>query len=581
MQRTRKRRDWGFVLLDPHARLHYGIEPMMKKVLGTVTLAAAVAAGTVVGCGGSSSTNNGGNNNNGGDSGTGATGSDSGGPVVSPGKDGGGASDAGNGGNPPLPDGSVLPHGNQLVPGTTLTLDGVTSDDFVIYTDTSNSTVYALSLASGSKPISLGNVDMNNDVFVSGKVVVIGTSVTMNGTGAASVWTSTASAPAMLSTSTLQGTLAVGADGHVLFLDGVDGAGSAGAIAIAAADGTGKTTLVPSVDLSSNVCFPQLAVAGTTSTYAVAAYCETSDAGTIDAGGAIDASASDAAASDAGPNVNIGTVSTFAAPGWTKATIGTNVQTVFSVDQGATKIVVAGTTGTVAYPIAGGAPVPIDATGALGTATFSPGILTKDGSHLLYTTTTQALERAATTSPATPTQLAGAGKFADLFGLSPDESWVIGSLTVNPNNGRGDLYLASASAPGTPVTLSSATTNAVSGDPFTADSTHVLYMSAISKGVGTLNAAPVSAAGTPTALGTAVAGERTTTGAKVIFNDGYNQMTGGADLRAVDTSASAAATLLVTQADPGFFLNAEKTTIIYTWSYQAGSSAGLWTLAAP
>jgi len=38
----------------------------------------------------------------------------------------------------------------------------------------------------------------------------------------------------------------------------------------------------------------------------------------------------------------------------------------------------------------------------------------------------------------------------------------------------------------------------------------------------------------------------------------------------------------VTAADPGFFLNNEKTMVVYTWSYEPGtSSAGLWALAAP
>ena len=497
---------------------------MMKRILVSAALVTAVAAFTVVGCGGSSSNNNGGNTN--GDSGPGATGGgDSGTGNPNPGSDGGSPSDSSTPtGNPPLPDGSVYPHGTLLVPGTTLTLDGVTSDNYVIYTDTSSNTAFALSLAAGSKPLSLGTVDTNNDVTVSGKVVFLGTSVSQQtGVGAVSIWTSAATAPAVLSTSTMVGIYGVSADGSsVIFLDAVATSGATGAIAIAANNGSGKATVVPSVDLADSFCFPEIGFGGT---YGVAAYC-VAGTGAVDAG-----------LPDGGTNFNVGQVSSFASPNWTAVPIASSVETVFSVDSGGTKVVVLGASGTAAYPIAGGTAVPIDANGELGAVTFSPGILTSDGSHLIYTTTAQALERAATTAPASPVQLVPAPSFADIFALSPDtnQSWVIGTLNVNQNNGNGDLYLASATTAGTATTLTSATTGGLNGDPFTADATHVLFYTGLSHGVGSFNSASVTAAGTPTVLGANVVTDLATTAAKVIFNANYNNSTGGADLQGVDT----------------------------------------------
>jgi hypothetical protein len=113
------------------------------------------------------------------------------------------------------------------------------------------------------------------------------------------------------------------------------------------------------------------------------------------------------------------------------------------------------------------------------------------------------------------------------------------------------------------------------------DSTHALFYTAIKQGAGTLNVQPVTAGAASAVLGTGVWEDFATSGAKVVFNDNYNRATGSADLRSVDTSTTATPTLIVTQADGNFYLNAAKSTLIYTWSYQTGASAGLWTLPAP
>jgi hypothetical protein len=547
---------------------------MIKRILVSATLATAIATFTFVGCGGSSSNNPGASGD---DSGPGNPNKGDSGGVGTPNPDGGAPiTDGAATGNPPLPDGSIYPHGTLLVPGSALVLNGVTSDDYVIYTDESSATanaVYALSLTAGSKPISIGSADANDDVYVVGKIVFIGTSSDKNGVGAASVWTSGATAAASLSTSTFvePPVAAVSADGtKIAFLDAVDETANTAAIAVAGADGTGEATLVPTLDLS-DVCFPELDYAGA---YVVAAYCLVGDAGAPDSG-----------EPDGGTNPYIGNVTSFAGPtAWTATSIATSAQTVFARDNGATKVAINGTTGTVVFPIAGGTGVPIDATGEIGAFTFSPGIFTKDGSHLLYTTNAQALERAATTAPASPLQLAAPGKFADIFNLSPDENWTIGSLNADSQGSEVDLYLSSATTAGAPVTLSGTPTASFGNAPFTADSSHVLFMAGVNGGLGTLTAVAVTGAGTPTTLGTNAALNIPTSAAKVVFNSNYGGaggQTNAADLQAVDTSTTAAPTVLVTQADPNFSVNSEKTLIVYTWSYTPGASAGLWTLAAP
>ena len=193
------------------------------------------------------------------------------------------------------------------------------------------------------------------------------------------------------------------------------------------------------------------------------------------------------------------------------------------------------------------------------------------------------VDRAATTAPATPPQLAAAGTYSDVFALSPDGNWALGSLNQS-NRGLTDLYLSSATTAGTPTTLDSTTDSyPFFGDPFTADSTHVVYVTGFGQQGGTLNARALTAGATATVLATNAAGDLATTGAKIIFDANATRTQNGtyADLSAVDTSQTAAPTLLVSAADLTFFLDSAKKTIVYTWSYESGANAGLWTLTAP
>jgi hypothetical protein len=475
----------------------------------------------------------------------------------------------GDGGGP-LPDGAVAPSGTLLYSSCYAQLEGVTSDDFVIFLDgTSDTTtpLYALSTQPGSAPISLGSADNNNDVAVLGKVVLIGNSGSMQSIGSLSAWTSAAKSPTMLSAAAAPfGSLAyaASADGsEVLFVDAVDLHG-AGTLTIAAPDGTGRKALVQDVDTTGNYCGLSLAFSGD---QAVAAYCLAQPDGGAPAGGTVT------------------TLAAFAGPSWSlrKLASGVGLDTGLVVDTPQSRVIANGPAGTVAYPLDGGAATTLDPTGEPGAFFGLPGVLGNDGGSLFYTTNAQALDRAATTPPPSPTELVFAGSFADVFAVSPDQAWVVGGLFGMP--GQSDLYLASALGPGPATTLTTDTTSGLLGPAFTADSSHALFFTSLdSVPAGTLTVAPVGAGvtATPRTLGSSCPTVATTTGAKVIFACNLEATGYAGDLFAADTSQAAAPTLLVSRAVASFFFNVEKTELYYTvWGGHPGELPGLWRMPVP
>src|SRR5262249_30280838 len=121
--------------------------------------------------------------------------------------------------------------------------------------------------------------------------------------------------------------------------------GSAGTLAAISADGTGRATLLPSLDLSSTTpCFPVLRFVGDTLLVA---------SSTVGGSGAA--------------------VRQFTGPAWSPTTLVQNARCGFDVDRSGTWVLAAGTSGLAAYSLAGGAPVAIDPTGALGFFTGASG----------------------------------------------------------------------------------------------------------------------------------------------------------------------------------------------------------------
>ena len=503
-----------------------------------------------------------------------------------------------------LPDGAVPPSGTQLVQGS-ITLIGVTSDNYAVYENDAMGTLNVISLAGGT-PTTIGTVD--DRVVLSGPTVVFWTGSLR--VAALSVWTAANGVKAIAMTSNaFANTVAVSPDGtRILYFDEVDMARTSGTLFISGTDGTGQMRLASSVALNNTSCAPALAFGGNAA--AAAAYCiavpppppsdgGTTDGGTTDGGtadsGATDAGATDGATidgtsdagstdtaspdtgtadgatTDAGPTP-MAMVQSFRAPTWTPTTLATGVNPRVAVAPTGTAVLVSAPAGLTGYPIAGGASMLIDPAGGFGA-------FTNDGLSVLYTTPANELKRATLGAPS-PTTLATSG-FAGFRSKSPDEKWVLGYTMPGARADVGDLYLASTMTPGTPTTLNTDLTAGLFGsDGFTADSSHAIYYTDIAAGVGNFFALSTSG-GMPKALSTNVWLHYAGLGSKVVFNDNYDSGNDTADIRVVDTAQAAPATVLVSVAGSDFFIAGSKDKVVYVWNYLAGSMTGLWVTPIP
>jgi hypothetical protein len=451
------------------------------------------------------------------------------------------------------PEAGPLPTGTQLVPskGATVVLEGVTSDDYAAYVDTASNTLYAVAVSGGS-PITIATVDPSVLVAVQGQTVLYWANVNALGIGVLSVWTKAGGVHALGTKSfTGAGSYAVSSDNaHVLYFDGTNGALGFANISVGATAGGAPVMLVPAVDLFNQTCSPNIAYAGA---YALAAYC-------LPAG----------SAGDAGVG---GFVVSYTGPSWTATTYSTTATaTQLASDPKGTEILVQDATGLSVYPLAGGPAKLIDASGAAG-------LFTSDGMNVVYTTGAGALKRSPVATPA-PITLVASG-LANLSALSPDNGWVIGTNTTSATSSNTDLFLASASTAGKTTALAMTPTGSLPPRPFTADSSQAIYYTAYDLNAGTLNAAPTKG-GTPATLGSGVFLTYPTKGTKVVFGQNWtaNMSTGTVDILGVDTAAASPA-VLVSQADGYFYLSADSTKVVYSWSVTPGSSAGVWVLPAP
>jgi hypothetical protein len=351
--------------------------------------------------------------------------------------------------------------------------------------------------------------------------------------------------------------LVVSASGqHVVYLDNMNYSGNGSAdVVVVQPDGTGRTTLAPSIAIEMPAAF---VFAGETVVTAVA------PAYPLDGGIPV-----------------YGPLEAFTPPSWTASTLAPQVFPggVYTTNAAGTLVLAAAAGGLTVVSVPGAAATLVDPNGAEGT-------FTSDGAGVVYTTQSGALERFAL-GPSTVTELAASG-FPALLSLSPDGNWAVGTVQSPPTNPATqqistDLYFASASSPGSVQTLS--TTANVSPSPsFTADSSHLVFVSDTSSlDTSTLHVVPASGSGTafPGVWSFDIAG-----GGHIVFNDDYRSIggvgaNGTADIEWLDTMQSAAPTLLVSQADATFFLTADQKTLVYSWSYQSGQPAGVWALALP
>jgi hypothetical protein len=488
-----------------------------------------------------------------------------------------GAATDGSAGDSAIP--VIPPTGTPIATGDNLQVWGITGDDFVVYSDETAGILYAIPVAGGTpKTImsSLGSsipVDggaATHFVGVSQNVVVIWTGLDANGVGPMSLWTSAAASADMVSANTLSGFGLVTADSsHVAYFDNVNENIGVGDFVEVTATGTGKTTLVPTVDLTGASCNVTGGTGG--STVFVLNHCQQLPA--------------DAGADAATPSTFL---SEFAvANGHRTDLLSTTVTdtSTFVINTAGTELLVIGDPGLEAFSLAAldsGAPTPklIDAN-AVGSVLFTP-----DGLSTIYETGTPSMLRSLIATP-NPTTLQAT--FLGIYGISPDGTHVLGLENVDPtgNTSNTDLFLASATTNAAAKSLVPGTTALSVGDVFTTDSSHALYEDQ-SGAVPTLNSYAVNGAA-PTVLAQnpqLVLGTGTSSSVVLFTNNPFASLTlsngaGTADIYTVDTAMAAAPTLLVSQANAGFGLTSGRDKIAYAWNVQAGPKAGLYVATLP
>lgn len=469
----------------------------------------------------------------------------------------------------------VQPAGTPLVASATASVQGVTSDGQVIYYDSATKNLSAVPAAGGT-PATIGPWDKSQSIiYTAGPVALYwnGTPTTAPVIGALSIWTAAGGMKA-LGTKSYFGApggqfVDVSPDGSlILYTDNATATSADIYVASVDADGGAPYKLVSGASIGTN-CQPVVKFAGDT---AVVSYCTAQpDAGTT-------LSATVAAYSSA-PDWQ--TTQTFTTAGFFGFSIGSTTtdggQPTYSIEY-------LTSSGMYVEGIGGTQPTLIDAAG-------EGGLFTHAGTDVLYFRADGSVWRSSVATPA-PAEIS-AGPYAGTLALSADDNWLETYANQSSSTGFTDMYLFSttpADGGNASTTLTSATTGANFGDPFTADSSHVLFFpnittSGTSGYVGSYDDFALPPSGTPATISNNVWEEFATTGAKTVFDDNYQPnigFSGYGDIKSIDLSASGAMpTTLVSSADANFFVTADKKNVVYSWSACPGAKDGIYTVAAP
>ena len=134
------------------------------------------------------------------------------------------------------------------------------------------------------------------------------------------------------------------------------------------------------------------------------------------------------------------------------------------------------------------------------------------------------------------------------------------------------------------MTLLSAPTGSVYGDPFTVDEKFALYFSDVDTTdfAGTLDAWGTAAGGQKREIAQRVWIAGAVGGSRVLYNDNFTatKNSGYADLKLVDLAGSGAPTLIATRADPDFFTTPSRDKVVFTINQQKGKE-GLYAASLP
>lgn len=554
------------------------MRPMKTR---TLFVAAALASGALtlsfVGCGSSSN-----NSNPGTDSGTSGEGGENDSSTVDSGSSGDSGSkgdsstttDSGTKGDSGMMANCTPPSGTPLVASSTVSVQGITSDDQVIYYETSAKHLHAIPAAGGTD-VDLGAWDAGQTVVINGKVALFwqGTAAQTKAPAFGKLFAFTAAGGVhQIATSAWAafGTYDVTSDGaSILYTDNATLA--TGDFKAAAIDGTGATTLQAGVNYSANPCVPFSKFIGS---MAVLGYCGTAPA-------------------DAGTSL-FGSITGYSGTGWaTKKPFAVlDAFTSFSGDKAGTQI--AYVTNSGQYVQGTGV------TAVVGTLIDSKGTgganFTSDGLNLVYFEA-GGLYRSNIATPAP--QAVALGTYAGTYGLSGDDNFAYLYKSVASNGFTTDLYLTSTAGSadgGTATTLSSMTNAGLFGPGWTADNAKAIYFTNIAVSpnnsqayVGDFDVLGLPPSAMANKFTTNCWEEWTTTGSKVLYNDAYttggNGTNGAADIKGADFGAATPTpTLLVSAADANFFVSADHTKYTYSWNNAGvcpGGKPGLYVATAP
>ena len=470
------------------------------------------------------------------------------------------------------------PKGTPIATGD-LQVWGVTGDGFIVYSDETAATLYAIPQAGGTPrtiATALGAGHDPNGVpthaaLVQGDVVLLWTGLVHGATlttGSLAVWTSAAASPIVVGASSLVGVAQATADSaHVAYLDDVDP--TAGTATYSEATiATGQTTqLVAGVDLTNGTC----TVTGqpAASTFFVLRHCERPS-------------------SDAAPEPTY--VSAFAvATGQRTDLLATTTVPHFTVNAAGTQVLALFDPGLEVFTLGATPPtgVLIDANAASPQVVDAAGLFTPDGLGAIYLTASGGLKTSPLHSPA-PVLLQSA--FADLFAVSPDGTRVAGCSVMGCGSGGSTQILLASATTDAPFEATAFPGDDDTPVAFTTDSSQLLY----EKGAVGLYALS-SAAGTIAQLGSGDFADVMPTGASsagVAFSTLTGTVVHGdalADIFWSNAGASAVATSIASGAafGPGqlttFFLTAPSSSqsIVFTWTQEAGPQSGLYVTPVP
>ena len=430
------------------------------------------------------------------------------------------------------------PPGMKVHPGAGLSLWAITSDDYVIYSDTSS--VLWAQAATGGTPTQLTAIGSLAFVVPHGRVVFIWKDSTSTPPfrSALGVW-SAAGGYHDATTSSLAFAAAASDDGaHIAF---TANASTTSYDLIGANADLGQPAVLATSANATN-CIPALRFL--TATTAAVAYCANGQ--------------------------TTARLNTFAGATWTATTVLGNLSTPpwFSADTSGTLLFTSTSTGSGIVAQIGGGAVPID-------TDVRDGFLTASGMNVIYRNGT-ALRRSSVSAP-NPVTLDALG-VVGFVAIAPDQTSLLFMSARSTSTGWNDLYMASTTTPGAPTTLRPSLDSQIFGDAFTADSSHALFFTNIVNNAGTLRTCTLGCV-SPLAVASASYVAFALTGRNIVYNEGYDPATGQADIKKVDV-VTMLPTPLVERADAGFFPTHAKDHIVFTWNAEA-ADAGLYLLPLP